>query len=89
MSREYERLSPTGAKSNLTRNVLILMVVAFIGGAILTGWVLSRYNPFEGTSETAAVTVSTGTAAISKTPADALAIRIDVDGTVLPPPPKP
>jgi hypothetical protein len=89
MSREYERLSPTGAKSNLTRNVLILMVVAFIGGAILTGWVLSRYNPFEGTSETAAATVSTGTAAISNTPADALASRIDADGTVLPPPPKP
>lgn len=89
MSREYERLSPTGAKSNLTRNVLILMVVAFIGGAILTGWVLSRYNPFDVASETATTEVSAGTAAVSNTPADALASRIDADGTVLPPPQKP
>ena len=86
MSREYERLSPSAGKSNLTRNVLILMVVAFIGGAILTGWILSRYNPFDSTpgTETAAVADREG----SKTkpdPATALANRIDADGTVLPP----
>ena len=87
MSRDYERLSPSTGKSNLTRNVLILMVVAFIGGAILTGWILSRYNPFDSTSDTeaAAVANSDGTKA-KPDPATALANRIDADGSVLPTP---
>lgn len=87
MSRDYERLSPSTGKSNLTRNVLILMVVAFIGGAILTGWILSRYNPFGSASDTQAAVVakSVGTEAESN-PATALANRIDADGSVLPAP---
>jgi len=87
MSRDYERLSPSTGKSNLTRNVLILMVVAFIGGAILTGWILSRYNPFDSTSDTeaAAIANSDGTKA-KPDPATALANRIDADGSVLPTP---
>ncbi|MEH6661154.1 MAG: mitofilin family membrane protein [Parasphingorhabdus sp.] len=87
MSRDYERLSPSTGKSNLTRNVLILMVVAFIGGAILTGWILSRYNPFDSTSDTeaAAIANSDGTNA-KPDPATALANRIDADGSVLPTP---
>tara|TARA_R110001606_G_scaffold27837_4_gene88774 strand:+ start:1655 stop:2623 length:969 start_codon:yes stop_codon:yes gene_type:complete len=87
MSRDYERLSPSTGKSNLTRNVLILMVVAFIGGAILTGWILSRYNPFDSSSEaeTAAVANRAGTGSKATDPATALANRIDADGSVLPP----
>ena len=86
MSRDYERLSPTTGKSNLTRNVLILMVVAFIGGAILTGWILSRYNPFDSKSDTeiAAVASSDEAARAAPDPATALASRIDADGSVLP-----
>jgi len=86
MSRDYERLSPTAGKSNLTRNVLILMVVAFVGGAILTGWILSRYNPFDSAPETevAAVENREGTKAKAD-PATALAKRIDADGSVMPP----
>lgn len=88
MSRDYERLSPSTGKSNLTRNVLILMVVAFIGGVILTGWILSRYNPFESSSETEAAVVATKSSAViaEPDPATALANRIDADGSVLPPP---
>lgn len=87
MSRDYERLSSSAGKSNLTRNVLILMVVAFIGGVILTGWILSRYNPFDSASDTdaAAVTASNG-GTTSSDPATALANRIDADGSVLPAP---
>ncbi|ASK88514.1 mitochondrial inner membrane protein [Sphingorhabdus sp. SMR4y] len=87
MSRDYERLSPSAGKSNMTRNILILMVIAFIGGAILTGWILSRYNPFDSASdtETAAVSNGTGTPA-TPDPATALANRIDADGSVLPAP---
>ena len=87
MNRDYENLRSTGGKSNLTRNVLILMIVAFIGGAILTGWILSRYNPFDAAAET--VAVDTPAAAEEQTaddPAAALAKRIDADGTVLPAP---
>ncbi len=86
MSRDYERLSPTTGKSNLTRNVLVLMVVAFVGGAILTGWILSRYNPFDSAPETevAAVENREGTKA-KPDPATALAKRIDADGSVMPP----
>ncbi len=89
MSRDYEKIAPSGGKSNLTRNVLVLMVVAFVGGAILTGWVFSRYNPFESSDETAIATANSGSgqpAAVTD-PATALANRIDADGTVLPPPP--
>ncbi|CAO1650698.1 mitofilin family membrane protein [Parasphingorhabdus sp. NYA22] len=87
MSRDYERLSPSTGKSNLTRNVLILMVVAFIGGAILTGWILSRYNPFDSTSDTEAAAVAIGDGTKAKPdPATALANRIDADGSVLPTP---
>lgn len=87
MSRDYERLSPSTGKSNLTRNVLILMVVAFIGGAILTGWILSRYNPFDSTSDTEAAAVANSDGTIAKPdPATALAHRIDADGSVLPTP---
>ena len=87
MSRDYERLSPSAGKSNLTRNVLILMVVAFIGGVILTGWILSRYNPFDSASDTDAAAVATSNGGTtSSDPATALANRIDADGSVLPAP---
>ncbi|MEH6701692.1 hypothetical protein [Parasphingorhabdus sp.] len=86
MSRDYERLSPSTGKSNLTRNVLVLMIVAFVGGAILTGWILSRYNPFDSKSEAEIATVASGDKAGSATadPVTALANRIDADGSVLP-----
>jgi hypothetical protein len=86
MSRDYERLSPSAGKSNLTRNVLILMVVAFIGGAILTGWILSRYNPFDSKSDTELATAANGDQAVTAQadPVTALANRIDADGSVLP-----
>jgi hypothetical protein len=87
MSRDYERLSSTNGKSHLTRNVLILMIVAFIGGVILTGWILSRYNPFENRSGTEATVVGKdGSTKAKPDPATALANRIDADGSVLPPP---
>lgn len=85
MSRDYEKIASSGGKSNLTRNVLVLMVVAFIGGAILTGWILSRYNLF-GSDEAVAV-AAPGQSSASTDPATALGKRIDADGTVLPPPP--
>ncbi|MFT5330904.1 MAG: hypothetical protein ACI9TB_002233 [Parasphingorhabdus sp.] len=86
MSRDYERLSPSTGKSNLTRNVLILMVVAFVGGVILTGWILSRYNPFDSASDSETAAVANGEGAKAKPdPATALAKRIDADGSVLPP----
>lgn len=87
MSRDYENLRSSGGKSNLTRNVLVLMIVAFIGGAILTGWIISRYNPFGSSIETA-VAENAGTPAVEakNDPATALAKRIDADGTVLPAP---
>jgi hypothetical protein len=86
MSRDYERLSPSTGKSNLTRNVLVLMIVAFVGGAILTGWILSRYNPFDSKSEAEIAAVASGDKAGSATadPVTALANRIDADGSVLP-----
>ncbi|QTD54478.1 mitofilin family membrane protein [Parasphingorhabdus cellanae] len=88
MSRDYEKIASSGGKSNLTRNVLVLMVVAFVGGAILTGWIFSRYNPFESTEETAvAANAAPGQSSVAADPAAALAQRIDADGTVLPPPP--
>ncbi len=86
MSRDYEKLLGSGGNSNLTRNVLVLMIVAFVGGAILAGWVLSRYNPFDSdeTPVTEAVTTTAEKAVVD--PAAALANRIDADGSVLPSP---
>lgn len=86
MSRDYERLSPSVGKSNLTRNVFILMIVAFVGGAILTGWILSRYNPFDSKSEAEIAAAASGDKAVpaAADPVTALANRIDADGSVLP-----
>ena len=86
MSRDYERLSPSAGKSNLTRNVLILMIVAFIGGVILTGWILSRYNPFDSKSDAEIAAVANSDEAVAADPVTALANRIDADGSVLPAP---
>ncbi|MEH6758101.1 MAG: mitofilin family membrane protein [Parasphingorhabdus sp.] len=83
MSRDYEKIASSDAKSNLTRNILVLMIVAFIGGAILTGWLLSRYNLFGSDEETAVAVASENSASVD--PATALAKRIDADGRVLPP----
>ncbi|QJB70239.1 mitofilin family membrane protein [Parasphingorhabdus halotolerans] len=85
MSRDYEKSSSSGTKSNLTRNVLILMIVAFVGGAILAGWVFSRYNPFDTGSADTIETSQSGDAEVTD-PAAALAKRVDADGKVLPPP---
>jgi len=89
MSRDYEKTASADGKSHLTRNILILMVIAFIGGMILTGWIFSRYNPFDNGSEAAASTAqsSSGETSDVDDPAAALAKRITPDGTVLPPPP--
>lgn len=85
MSRDYEKFSPPGAKSNLTRNVLVLMVVAFVGGAILSGWLLVRYNPFETAKEVSSANVKTNPVVVETNPANKLAQRIAADGTVAPP----
>ena len=55
-------------------------------GAILSGWVLSRYNPFENSETTSAEVVTTPSKTVETDPATALAKRIDADGSVLPPP---
>ena len=85
MSRDYEKSSSSGTKSNLTRNVLILMIVAFVGGAILAGWVFSRFNPFDNGSADTVVASQSGDAEATDRAA-ALAKRVDADGKVLPPP---
>ncbi|HEY9090103.1 mitofilin family membrane protein [Parasphingorhabdus sp.] len=90
MSRDYEKTTSADGKSNLMRNILILMVVAFVGGVILTGWIFSRYNPFENgpfgsSSETAAP--AAGNSSSVTDPATALAKRVRADGTVAAPPP--
>ena len=83
MSRDTEKTGPSTTKNNLTRNVAILMFVAFIGGVILMGWIFSRYNPFE--SDPPAVAVSQNTAQLADDPAAKLARRIAPDGTVMSP----
>ncbi|MDZ7588466.1 MAG: hypothetical protein U5J78_04760 [Parasphingorhabdus sp.] len=58
--------------------MLILMLVAFIGGVIATGWVVSRYNPFENKPVVEKLSSE-------PSPSERLANRIDADGKVLPP----
>jgi hypothetical protein len=82
LSRDYEKFSPSGEKSNLTRNVLVLMVVAFLGGAILAGWLLVRYNPFETANEIDTTHVQPKAAVIETDPAPKVAKGTGTDGTV-------
>lgn len=85
MNRDYEKLSNKDSSNNLTRNVLILMIVAFVGGAILAGWLLSRYDPFgSDEADTAIEAVEQNSVDGPADPATALARRIDADGSVLP-----
>ena len=83
MNRDTEKTGQPTPKNNLTRNVGILMIVAFIGGAILMGWIFSRYNPFD--TNPAPAVVSGNSARLADDPAAKLARRIAPDGTVMPP----
>lgn len=86
MSRDYEKPGAPGSKNNLTRNVLLLMIVAFVGGVILAGWVLSRYDLFESDTNPEMVASAERAADVETDPVEALAKRVDADGTVLPAP---
>ncbi|MAC12390.1 MAG: hypothetical protein CMN74_09260 [Sphingorhabdus sp.] len=78
---DYEPIKPNSNGNSGLRNVLIAVLIAFVGGAIAAGWLLTR-SGFDFTGEEpkqaeAAPAVSTG--------ADRLAQRIDAQGRVAAP----
>ncbi|MEZ5709983.1 MAG: hypothetical protein R3E02_11415 [Blastomonas sp.] len=80
MSRDYEPISARGGKGTSIRTIGILLAIAFIGGAIATGWVMTRTSLF-GSDEAATAEQQPEPAA----PVAALEQRIRSDGTVRPP----
>lgn len=87
MSRDYEPISATTDRRSGIRNIVILILVAFIGGVIATGWAASKFHLF-GDAESAMQETTTDAAAVTapKPPAAAaLDKRIQPDGTVSPP----
>jgi len=83
MSRDYEPISSQTSKKSGLRNLLILVAVAFIGGAIASVWAVSKYDLLS--DETAQTTTETVSAQPQAPAAAALEERIQADGTVLPP----
>ncbi|WP_164117376.1 hypothetical protein [Sphingorhabdus sp. Alg239-R122] len=87
MSRDYEPISSTQGKKSGIRNIIILLLVAFIGGVIATGWAVSKFDLF---SDDAATTqeIAAENSESAAPAAAALEERIQPDGTVSPPEPE-
>ena len=88
MSRDYEPISATADRKHGVRNIVILLLVAFIGGVIATGWAASKFHLFgdaEPTTQEAAADVAAAGTAPKPPAAAALDKRIQPDGTVSPP----
>lgn len=80
MSRDYEPISGRTSKSSNMRSIAILVALAFIGGAIATGWIMTRTAWFGAdTSEVQADQAGAPPARVA-----ALQDRIDENGTVRP-----
>ncbi len=87
MSRDYEPISSTQGKKSGIRNTIILLLVAFIGGVIATGWAVSKFDLFgDDSATTQEVSAENGETAAPA--AAALEERIQPDGTVSPPEPE-
>ena len=85
MSRDYEPISATSDRKGGVRNILILVLVAFIGGVIATGWAASKFQLFGGDAPAVEETSVTAPGTVPKPPAAAaLDKRIQPDGTVRP-----
>ena len=61
------------------RRILIPVILAFVGGVILTGWLIANYDPFGREDDSVETVVE------PESPVEELAARIDPDGTVRPP----
>ena len=83
MNRDYEPISKPKSKSSNVRFIAILIALAFIGGAIATGWIMTRTSLFGSDSETRATSQSQ--TAEAPAPVAELESRIRSDGTVRPP----
>jgi len=81
MSRDYEPISSRAGRGPGTRSIALLLAIAFIGGAIAAGWILTRSG---GWGERSAKTERI--AAETLEPVTALQSRIGPDGTVQPEP---
>lgn len=81
MSRDYEPIPSQRSRGGNMRIIAILIALAFIGGAIATGWIMTRTNLFGGEPETTTTTDAPAIAA----PVAALEQRIRPDGSVAPP----
>lgn len=83
MSSDYQPIS-AGKKSGMsTRSLIIILLVAFIGGCIATGWAIARFNLMGGAS--AALTAEKAAPADKiPDPVKALDERILADGSVAP-----
>ncbi len=84
MSRDYEPISSGQGRKSGIRTIILLVLVAFIGGIIATGWAVSKFDIF-GSNSAPAEEAVTQTAEPAAPAAAALEERIQPDGTVSPP----
>ncbi len=78
MAAETERVPGNRRRDGNVRTIGLLMLVAFVGGAIATGWIFSRVNPFASDGGSGQAAEGEATAA------NPLAGRIDDKGRLLP-----
>lgn len=78
---DYEPIRHGAGSSSGIRTILIAVLIAFIGGGIAIGWVLTRFDTGLGQSET----VQQEAAPEQTASVDRLAQRIDSQGRVAPP----
>lgn len=83
MSSDYQPISAGKTSGMSTRSFIIILLVAFIGGCIATGWAIARFNLMGGDGAAANVQ-STSSDENIPDPVKALDERILADGSVAP-----
>lgn len=61
MSTQYEKINPTPNGGMKFRTILILLLIAFVGGIIAAGWAITKYDLFQMDSDNAAIVIDPAT----------------------------
>lgn len=57
MSTQYEKINPAPSGGMKFRTIVILLLIAFVGGTIAAGWAITKYDMFQSSSENDAIIV--------------------------------
>lgn len=63
MSNNYEHMKPTPSGGIKFRTIIILLLIAFVGGTVAAGWTITKYDLFQTGNDNVAIVVDRDTIA--------------------------